>query len=295
MIVAPTLADYLHGVYVPSRLDLGETAIQQYSIAISILERWAGRSLTLADLDEQLICRWLRDYKATGKSGRTVNNKRQAVLTLWQHGYDWDYIGRPPRLGRVPRARENPPLPTAWTVEEVGRLFHEARKLFGRLAGMPRKRYVLAAFGLYYDTGCRHSELHRLRTADVDLSKACVIFRHTKTGKPRWCPLHQSTVDSLSRIYDIHRELLLPMPLCPSALRRRVQLLYQRAGVSYGRAEGGLHHKWRRTHATLVEANGGEGHLAIGDTRQVFLASYWDRSFSRSHLEHLPRPVEPGS
>ena len=79
------LMDYLHGVYLVE-MELKPSSVRQMEISIRLFSKWLGRSATLADLEPDVVSRWLQDYRQA-QSATTAMNKRRQVLTLWHHGY----------------------------------------------------------------------------------------------------------------------------------------------------------------------------------------------------------------
>lgn len=288
---SPDLETFLRSVYVPSRIDLGSDSIRQLAITIRVFQRWAGRVLTLDDLTEDLVRRFLCEYRQS-HAAATTNSKRCQLLAIWRCAWDEGYLPQPPRAKRIRKARAAPAIPEAWTVEEVGRIFQAARQHAGRrIAGIPAADWWLSLLMVLYDTGERRGATLATSPSDVSLDDGWVVFRRTKTGLPRFCPIHAETVAAVRRIYDPCRSLLWPWPYSREALEKRVRKILRRAGVAYGRGRGGLLHKFRRTAGTLVEQAGGDGAAFIGDTRKIFEAHYKDpRFFDRSQLGRLPRP-----
>jgi integrase len=252
------LSTFLLEVYVPSRIELAERSIQQMAISIRAFEKWAGRPLSLADLSEDLLRRFLSAYRKS-HSPATTNSKRCQLLALWQCAFDEELLDRPPRRRKVRRCRDRTSVPEAWTPEEVGLVISSACEDTTPIAGIEApiwwRSYLLAL----YDTGARRSAMLAVETADLDLDSAQIVLRNTKTGKHRWCKLAADTVAACRLIYDPSRRLVWPWHASREALDKRLRKILQRAGVRWGRGRGGSLHKMRRTSGTLVEQAGGDG------------------------------------
>jgi len=279
-----TLSDYLHQVYVPSKLDLSPGTVQQYEIAIRVFERWAGDTLSIRDLDESFLRQFLAVYSQSN-APPTVNKKRQLLLTLWTHAYEEDIADRPPRLRKVPRAREPRRIPEAWTPEEVGRLLAAT----GRLFREPESSWWRAGLLFLYDTGCRVSEALRMQEGDLDATKRLAVFRQTKTGVDRLRELHPETVEAWLSVHPGSGPPW-PYPYSRSWMTVCMSRLCGVARIRYGQGKGGCFQKLRHTSGTLVDANGGEGHTHLGNSRAVFERHYKDPRFFASQLDKLPRP-----
>jgi integrase len=192
------LSTFLLEVYVPSRIELAERSIQQMAISIRAFEKWAGRPLSLADLSEDLLRRFLSAYRKS-HSPATTNSKRCQLLALWQCAFDEELLDRPPRRRKVRRCRDRTSVPEAWTPEEVGLVISSACEDTTPIAGIEApiwwRSYLLAL----YDTGARRSAMLAVETADLDLDSAQIVLRNTKTGKHRWCKLAADTRDGRRR------------------------------------------------------------------------------------------------
>lgn len=286
----PLLA-FLYDVYVPSRMEISPPAISQAEITIRLFERWAGRSLRIGDFKEDLIRRFLLEMLKT-RAGSTVNSKRTHLLAFWKCAWEEGILPELPR--KIRRAKVVPTIPEAWTEEEVGRILFSARQSRHPIAGIPGSDWWMAFLLVIYDTGERRGAMFATAPRDVNLADAYVVFRNTKTGRPRLCALHPDTVEACGRIYDPERELMFPFASTTESLQKRFRKILWRAKVTFGRGHGGLFHKLRRTSGTLVEQAGGDGAKHIGNTRAVFESNYLDPRFgSRRSLEALPRPIMP--
>lgn len=285
-----SLERFLRAVYVPRRLELRAESVEQLGYAIRLLERHAGRILTIYDLHEDLIVGWLRAMLAE-RSPATVNSKRTQILSLWQAAYDEGYLERPPRRAKIPRAREAPAIPEAWSAEEVGHLLAAADRMRGCVGEVPANRWWRAIILVAYDTATRRSELLRLRWCDVQLERACLVVARQKQGTPRWCAIAPETVQALAAIQQHQSSLVFPWPHEANYLTRRLRRLALSAGLRVGRGAGGVWHKLRRTSGSLVESHGGDGARHIGDTRTVFERHYRDPRMVANTLAALPRPI----
>lgn len=281
------LTAFLAGTYVPSRLEISAGAIEQISIAIRLFERWAGKRLAVWDLSEDLLRRFLTDYRR-GHSPASTNSKRRHLLGLWQCAFEEEILDRPPRRARIRKAKEPPPIPGAFTIKEVGRLFRVAAALTGQIGGIRSCDWWSSILRVCFDSGERRGALLATESADLDLDGASIVFRHTKTGRERWCPLHSETVDACQRIHDSSRPLVWPWPWHRRTVDRWCTRILARAEVR--RRRKGLFQTLRVTSGTLVEAAGGDGSRHIGNTRAVFERHYLDPRFMGNQLGLLPRP-----
>jgi len=286
-----TLSRYLDTVYVPSQLDLSPGTVEQFRVAIRLLDRWAGRPQTLHDLSEEHIRSFLHDYYATGKSPATVNKKRSLLLTLSNHAHEEGFLDRPPRARRIPQARECPPLPEAWTAQEVGRLLAAVGEIYRDWRGI----YFRALILLLYDTGARLSEMLSVRPDKISLDERMIVLWGSKTGTMRLARIHTDTVSACRALLSLERAPPGQPPFSSPWDRTWLRELFKRAarhaGLRVGRGRGGVFHKLRRTSGSLIEANGGDGSRHLGNSRWVFEKHYRDPRLGGDMLEFLPRPA----
>ena len=93
-------------------------------------------------------------------------------------------------------AKTPPQTPTAWTRQELNRLFTAAAEYEGEIFEIPISVYFTALLHLLFDTGERIGSLVQVRWSDVDLSGGWVTFR-AATRKGRGA--HGDNVQKLSR------------------------------------------------------------------------------------------------
>jgi site-specific recombinase XerD len=192
-----TLADFLRRLYVPSRLEISAGAIRQIETAIRQIERFEGRPLSVYDLDEDLLRRFLADFRRD-HSPATTNSRRRDLLALWQCAYDEAVIDRPPRRKKVRRAKDRPRIPEAWTPEQVAAILKASQAD---------------------------------ESADLDVESRRVILRRTKTGRERFALIHQDTAEAIRVIYDPSRLLVWPVHFTRAGLDRRFRRILARAGI----------------------------------------------------------------
>jgi len=259
--------------------------------SVRVLDRWAKRAVILDDLSEDLVRQFLCEYRRS-HSAATTNSKRCQLLAIWRCAWEEGYLAQPPRARQIRKAREPRKIPEAWTAAEVGKILAAVDASKARpTEGIPSRSWMRSIFLVMYDTGERKKATLSVSPQDVDLVAGTIIFRNTKTGNHRLCELHPDTVAAIRAIYAPSRDRVWPWTKSREALDKRIKKILNAAGVRYGRGNGGLLHKFRRTSGTLVEVAGGDGAKHIGNTRKVFETHYLDPRFlDRSQLDKLPRP-----
>lgn len=290
---ALTLTAFLDRIYAPGHLGIRPGSINQMAIGIRLLNRWAGREITLAELSDDLLIQFLNHYAQT-RARPTVNAKRRIFLSLWRCAHRRGDLPHGP--GEIPRMREYIRQPEAWEQEELGRIIVEAQREEGEIAFLPARRWWTSLILSVYDVGGRIGAVRAVCQSDVDIRRQGLLLRaeHQKTGRDEWCPLSEQTVAACAGIMDSPRLLMWPWCFSREWLDERFRQLLRRAGVRFGRQAGGLWNKLRRTAGTLIEANGGDGSRHLGNSRRVFEAHYLDQRIAgKGQLDKLPRPKLP--
>ena len=278
-----TLGKYARDGYGLLR-DVKPGTLRQYTIAADLFERWAGRPVPLAELDEKSVSAWLRDYSQTVKA-HTVRGKKAMVLALWRAAAD-DGLCDEPSARRVRRVRCPDQSVTAWTKAEVEQLLATASKLPRRhRCGLRRSQWWDLAIRVAWDSGLRWGDLIALRVDSVRPDGA-VSWVQSKTGKLSSFRLSKSTLEALARTLEAcPRTLVCPWPASGETFRDQVERIVAKAGIRAGTW------KWiRRGSGSDVELQAkGCGHEHLGNTAAVFRQFYEDRTIvSRAH----PAPRE---
>jgi integrase len=285
-----SLHTFLASVYVPSRLEISPQAVRQIEVAIRQVERFAGRTLSVHDLDEDLLRRFLADFRQS-HAPSTTNARRRDLLAIWQCAWDEGLVDRPPRRKRVRRAKDHPRVPEAWTKQQVAAILEASAGDRWPIGGLPAPAWWLSFLSILYDCGARVGEALAVRPLDLSIESRWVIFRATKTGRERFAPLHPDTADACRLVWDDGREFVWPLDITRKALDDRFKKILRRAGVPY--RPGRLFRLMRITSGSLIEAAGGDGSKHLGNGRQVFLKHYLDPRVMPSQLDLLPRPKPP--
>lgn len=99
--------------------------------------------------------------------------------------------------------------PYIYGKKEILRLLAAAKRL-PSATGLRALTYS-TLFGLLAVTGMRVGEAVHLDCQDVDLQEGVFTIRQTKYGRPRWLPVHPSTLNVL-RVYACRRNEICPDP-----------------------------------------------------------------------------------
>ncbi len=285
-----TVRTFFETAYLPLRLIVGSPrTVEAYLDTLSAWDRWPSR-VPLKRIDDLVFAKWL-GWLAERSSRSTTNKHRAHLLCILRLAVKRKKLKA---LPDVPPLKTSPKLPEAWTVDEVERIISTARQLPGEIDGVPANRWWPALFFVIYDTGSRIGAMLAVAPKSLSLSERSLILlgSTTKSGRPQYCRLSDQTVAAVAAIYDPHRPRVWPWPHIRATLYRRAKRLFAAAGVTYGRDNGGLFHKLRRTSGTLVAANGGNPQLHLGhaDARVTYRHYVDPRIAGGGQLDFLPRP-----
>ena len=207
------------------------------------IERWAGQTIQPSDLSECLLCEFLEDLQKGNRTGRTVNNYRQCLLTIWNHCAD---IGHghclPPVFRRVRKCKAIAPIVIAFSAAEAEHLAIIAQKF-----GWPGCDGPVweAAIRTGWDSGLRLSDVLGLSQANI--SGSFVSCVQQKNNRPITKRLYPSTLAAIQSTHPDGRALLFPWLYH----RRKFYLAFNQI-VKWAELTGGFR-KLRRGGATACE------------------------------------------
>lgn len=291
------IADFLRGVYLPSRLTMRPSSVRQLESTIRAFGNWLDRPPLVEDLTTQAIRSFLMWYAGgVTDAGRqispsTVNAKRCQLLAIARCAFDEGVLPTPPQ--KVRRAAEMRKAPQAWNFAEVERIVRAAAGQTGKIAGIPAGQWWLSLILALYDTGARISAMLSVGTRDADLDGLTLLIRpeHQKDKRGRYCAISDQTARAIGQHLARTREKVWPWPNSPNWLVGWFRRICKEAGVTVGRDHGGSFHKMRRSSGTIAEKNGGDGSALLGNQRTIFERHYLDpRAVRRREIDLLPRP-----
>jgi integrase len=229
--------------------DVESSTVGQLKNAARLLTRFAGGSLDVENLSEELVNRWLLYRRDEKRSPETVRSNRTSILMLWRAAADEGLI-RPP--GRVCRIKRRERVIKAFTADDLTALLRAADSLQGvyRLSRIPQRLYLRSFVLAAYDTGLRLSDLLHIRRKDIwwpdNHGTAILSLVQTKTRHSHRVHLREATmieVDACARA-GREREYIWGMVtkrhfyvrmrrLCDAAGLTGSSKLIRRSGASY--------------------------------------------------------------
>ena len=249
MPASELLLDFYNKRYLPTKRRVPATE-EQYRIQIGNLNRYfhtlaeppdKPRSVTLADLSDELVTgamNWLVDQ---GDVLPTANKLRSHINAVWNFASRWLA-----KRGVTILRPDNEPFrvdleePIAWTPEEFAAMLDATRHMPGVIGS--QWGYVPAAdwWELYvrlsYNCGARVSAMRGTPTAKLDLVRAEVLIpaRVQKQHADQRCELFPRTVELIRRLKIVERgvpTLLGDWPYTTRTLTTHFAKLYVIAGI----------------------------------------------------------------
>lgn len=245
------------------------------------LSRHVGHPATVEDLPH------LNELLAAKQQRRPAYRKslRTGLVALWRFAAEAGLAAEPQHVApvRLPAA----PVHT-WSQTEVERLRAHAERIRGPFirSTMPRGRYWHTLIGAAWYTGLSLVDLRRIALADIGPGGNLAAVR-SKTGRLVLVGLPPEEVAAVVAYHAIAGRGT--GPLWP---RWGSEEAFRRAFGHITRAAG-LAGPWKTLRAsagTAFElAHPGQGHLFLGNSRDVFLRNYYDPRREPATLPHAPR------
>jgi integrase len=273
-----TLMNFFDEVYRPLRLRgrSGRTTLLHHA-AIKQFSKWlSGQGIAaeaqICHLDELLLARYL-EARSEYRSPYTVERERSSLMALARLAWERRVTG----LDRMPTC---PPsvlpdrVPTAWTEQQLQKLWSAALAAPGRIGRIPASLYWPATIRLAYETGERIGALLATPRTDYQRPTLTVQPQARKGGRRgRIYHLSDDLCDLLDAMNSYGYEMLLPWPLTPTYRYRHLQAILQAAGLAEKRL---AFHQVRRSAISHIAAAGGDpvafaGHSNPAVTKRWYL------------------------
>lgn len=208
-----TLSAWLQAVYAPHRLGISPSTIQQYGFACTSLEKFCGRTVTVAELTDDLVLRWL-SQRLQEVSPKTVKRERCTILTLWRWAARHGYNATPPvdiPMIKVPRQ----PVVT-WELDQIERIVMACRTQRGELhgTGISKAAWWSSLILFLYWVAPRIRAALAIKTADLNMERRTVLLRAdaAKTGEVQVLAIGDQAVTAIAAHYCPHRKFVWPYP-----------------------------------------------------------------------------------
>lgn len=265
--------------------DVADSTIQQYGYAVTALRRFAGRDVTLCDLSDHLLNRWIEHRRQAnirgewGHARQTIRNQAAAIKTLWTAAFEAGLVRTRPQ--RVKQLKVPLPIPEAYDLGQFGQLVAACDQIDGQFPfEVPRSKLLRALVLTAYYSGLRPCDVLALRRGEI--RKGLLVVRQQKTGEPIYCQLPADVLDAIAAMGRTKDDRLFP-------LKRKTLRYWFLKLLAIAKLRGTP--KWiRRTGATQVELNHPGAAQAFLGHRTPGLA--WRHYIDRRQLQQR-RPLPP--
>jgi integrase len=273
-----TLQEFFKTTYRPLKLrGRSPNTARLYDNLFKQFDKWLAAE-GIADagciehLDELLLARYL-EHRAATRSAYTAEKERSQLLALARLAWE----RRVPGLERMPTC---PPailpdqVPTAWTAEEMQRLFAAAGRARGTVGTIPAGEWFQAAIQLAFETGERIGALMATPVSDYRRPTLTVQPTARKGGRRgRVYSLSGGLCDRLERLVGHGYPMVLPWLQEPTHVYHRLRVILKAAGLAGKRI---AFHQIRRTAISQIAAAGGDpvafaGHASPSVTKRWYL------------------------
>ena len=282
-------------------MNLSDRSVTLYGHTIDKVQEFLGREPLVDDLEDVTVSKFLR-WRATNPCrGRTVSphtvaKDRSQLLALWNwacrkkiHTGEWPGL---PRQKKVKRA------PTAYTLDELGRLVRLARTKKGAMGGLPAAWWWSTILQVAWQTGCRIGELLALRWREVDTANGrLLLLAETRKGHERdlLANISPALAAELETRRGLPEGLVWPRTGHATSHYAAMRLLCRRAGVT-PRA----FHAIRKASASYIYAAGGDATAHLGHADPAMTRGHYldpritEKSSGLDYLPPLNLEEEPG-
>lgn len=257
-----TIANVLEHQYFPAKMRITDSKTEhQYEVSLTRFGKYLGRPARLADLNDETVGGWMRSMKREGIAVATINGYFAKVRAFWEWAARRQMVDEFTTLERIPEPER---VPSAWTREELGRLFKACEGMQGDVCGVPAAGWWYALHRVAWDTGERLNALLSIRWEWIEGRSLSIPAEVRKGGRKSMVyQLKAPTLDALDAIRQPTREVVFPWGLHITSFSGYYKKLLKLAELPYVPHKSGLH-KLRRTFATHIAAAGGEATDALG-------------------------------
>ena len=241
--------------------NLDRKSVVLYKMLLTRLRAFLGHEPTVADLDDLVISRYLRDratHSYLGKTIRPASVQKDKVMlqAVWNLAARKRWVAEFPELPRI-KVPKSIPTGRAYTVEDVAALVRRARHRTGTTGGQPSAWWWSTLIWMAYCTGERATAILSLRWGELDTQRRRVLFLGaTRKGQTR--DIERDFTADLAKILDSRRkadeEIVWNWDRQRGSLWTSLKLLCRLAGVRYRGFHG-----FRRTRASYAALAGGRG------------------------------------
>ena len=251
----------------------------KFLMAIRELGEVVGHAATLDDLTDSNLSEVARRKLAAGRTPATANVSLHKLAALWSYAHRDGLTAKGPRVKALTEPERNP---TAWSREQLDRLFRAAETYPVPVGPIPGGLWWSACLAVLWDTGERCGAVINRATWDDLLDGVLLVPASHRKGKTRdrLYTLHPETVQKLERLREYNSPLVLPWPLHKSSLFNHLKRMLRGAGLPCDR--------WHMLHAIRRSV---ASHAAKAGADASALLDHSDASITRRY--YIDRRIVP--
>lgn len=253
-------------------LGASETTVKKYLRTIALADKLIGRTATVDDLTDDLVAALMQAKIDKGRTNHTANDARAKICALWTWGAKKRFVDTFPDVDQL-KAPET--IPTAWTVEELPRVFAACDLAKRDMCGVPGSLWWRALLSVLWDSGERLGAILDAKWSRL-AGEWLTVPASARKGKTRdkVYRLHPDTLELLQRMRAYHdRDELLPADCSYASLFDRFRSMLRRAGLPCDRKH--LFHAIRRSVASHAKAAGGDATAILDHSDATITKRYY--------------------
>lgn len=255
--------------------------LEKYRGSIRVLTAVLKRPPLISDLTNENIeaVMWHSRSAEKGNSIETANAHRSKLVSVWNFAWREGIVRKGPSVGKL-RAPHR--IPTAWSREELHKLFAAVKEIEGFVAGVPFPIWMTAFLRVIWDSGERLNAVLCLSWENLNTKSGLLTIpaelRKGNSSDMQF-KLSTETLAALDRLHKVAMtqgtagDAIFPFDLSESMLFAMLRAVLRRAELPCGRRD--LYHKLRRSVASHYAAKGGDATALLG---------HFDASVTRRYL-----------
>lgn len=248
-------------------------------ISVQNFQAFLGSVGVLADFTNENLVAYMEHRKQLGRSPRTIEREVSKLATMWR----WAGQNGLCAIPRFSVQKCAPPTPTAWSPDELEKIFAGAAVYKSSICKLPANLVLAALLRLAYDTGERKTAIFSVKWSDIDLSGRWITYRGETRKGGASAPdnnqrISRQTIKALKALLEHYKAIdwiddrVFPA-MHHSTYYGHFRAVLKNCGLPAGRSC--MFHKLRRTHATHLHVMGGDATASLGHSSDVMTRGYY--------------------
>ena len=255
----------------------------RYRLELDRLDRYLGRPALLTDLTDLTVgdaAEWVLNRE--NGLGLSVESTRGFLGRIRKV---WDFLARKRIVSEFPtieNLRKQKRIPVAWMRDEIQLLWECLKRQPGEIGDLSAADWYCSLHVVMWRTSERIGALLSVRWENVDLRAGFLTIPGEQRKGGRQGRVYRLTPDCrewLARIREPQRETVWPWPWSYHSLWPRYKQILKNAGLPFGRER--MFHCIRKSHASHLEAAGGDATASLGHASRETTQDYFDERIVR--------------